>query len=176
MYKILTNLLILISLFSCASAKRDSSRFTKIENLDTLEEILDQAEGNASIDGRRVLEASRSMISNQEIIVGGCWDYINAVYDRAGYRANLRVTIFKSKLQGPYVKTDRIEAGDWLYFVNHSYSGTEHSAIFVVWTDKEKKIALMISYVGGKQKKPAFYKKYNLSNIYNIIRAQEQKT
>jgi hypothetical protein len=159
MNKILRMFLILFCVISCASVSKDS------------EEILDLAETNSSIGGRRILEASRSMIANQEIIVGGCWDYINSVYDRAGYSANQRVTIFKSKLQGPYIEADKVLPGDWLYFVNHSYGDTEHSAIFVAWTDVEKKEALMVSYVGKKQKKPGIYKKYILTSIYNIIRA-----
>lgn len=173
MDKIFAVLLILISFTSCASSPQNRTQTARIENLESLEEILDRAEANSSFGGRRILEASRSMISNQEIVVGGCWDYINTVYDRAGYSSNQRVTTFKSKFKGPYVKEDPIKPGDWLYFVNHSYSGTEHSAIFVVWTDEEKKEALMVSYVGGNQKKPAIYKKYNLNNIYNIIRAND---
>lgn len=164
MNKLFSIFLILITIVSCASVPKDSKN---------IEEILDRAESSASPGGRKILEASRSMISNQEIIIGGCWDYINTVYDRAGYPENLRATIYKSKLKGPYVKADRILPGDWLYFVNHSFREIEHSAIFVAWTDEEKHIALMVSYVGGNQKKPAFYKTFTLSNIYNIIRARD---
>lgn len=163
-------ILLLASLVSCASASKDPTQYAKGENL---EEILDRAEANSSLSGRKILEASRSMISNQEIIVGGCWNYINAVYNRVGYSSNQRVTVFKSKFKGPYVKADSIQPGDWLYFVNHTFSDTEHSAIFVAWTDEEKKVALMVSYVGGDQKKPATYKKFTLNNIYNVIRAQD---
>lgn len=166
MNKILKILLVLATVISCASSSKDP----KIENV---ENILEHAERTASFGGRRILEVSRSMIANQEIIVGACWDYINTVYVRAGYSADQRVTIFKSKLQGPYIQTDLVEPGDWLYFVNHSYRETEHSAIFVGWTDEEKKEALMISYVGGNKKKPATYKKYILTNIYNVIRTQD---
>lgn len=160
MNKILTIFLILATIVSCSSISRDP--------------LIDRAECNASLGGRRILEASRAMIANREVIVGGCWDYINTVYQRAGYSANQRDTIFKSKLQGPYLQTDRILPGDWLYFVNHSYGDTEHSAIFVDWIDEEKKSALMVSYVGGNQKKPAIYKKYIINNIYNVIRPQFQ--
>lgn len=160
MNKILTIFLTLVCIVSCSTVTKDP-------------EVLDRAEGSASPGARKILEASRSMISNQEIIVGGCWDYINTVFDRAGYSENQRVTIFKSKLKGPYIKADKIEPGDWLYFVNHSYSGSEHSAIFVAWTNKEKKEALMVSYLGGNKKKPAEYKKYTINKIYNVIRARD---
>lgn len=169
MNKILIIFLLFISITSCASTPKNSNN-DKIENA---EELLDQAEANASIGGRRILEASRGMIADQEIVIGGCWNYINAVYDRAGYPTKDRSTFYKSKFKGPYVKSEEIRPGDWLYFVNHSYSDTEHSAIFVTWMDEGKKDALMVSYVGGNQKKPATYKRFNLNNIYNIIRVQD---
>jgi hypothetical protein len=171
--KTLIVLIILSNFISCATASRPQGKNLKIETSLSFEEILDQAETNSTSGGRKVLEASRTMISNREIVPGACWNYINKVYNLAGYSSNQRVTIFKSKLPGPYVKADQIEAGDWLYFVNHSYGDIDHSAIFVAWTDEEKKIALMVSYVGGNQKKPALYKKYILTNVYNIIRAHD---
>ncbi len=159
---------IVISIVSCASLKRNSDKSQA--NLENLEEILNQAESDASAEGRKILETSRSLISNKEIIVGGCWDYIHTVYDRAGYTPKERDTVFKSKFKGPYYDSDNIQAGDWLYYVNHSYRDTEHSAIFVAWTNKEKKEALMISYVGERKRKPGEYKKFILDNIYNVIR------
>lgn len=153
MIKILTILFILFGVISCSSISKN--------------------EFNATNAGKKILEISQSMIDKKEIIVGGCWDYINKVYERAGYSVDQRRTVFKSKFQGPYLSADLIEPGDWLYFVNHSFSDTEHSAIFVAWTDKERREALMVSYVGGKQKKPGLYKKFILDNIYNIIRARD---
>lgn len=161
-------ILVLINVLSCSSVSKNPTPDQRPE--ETMDSILDHAEAQATPSGRRILEASRSMIKNQEIIVGGCWDYINTVYNRVGFSTNLRATIFKSKLRGPYVKAEHIEPGDWLYFVNHSYSGTEHSALFVAWINEEKKEALMVSYEGEKRKKPAQYKKFLLNKIYNIIR------
>lgn len=148
----------------------DMDSFDKSGGLENLEEILNQAEDEASTSGRKILETSRLMIANQEIILGSCWDYINAVYNRTGYPSNQRVTAFKSKLQGPYVVVNLIQGGDWLYFINHSYGGVEHSGIFVAWTNLAKNEALIMSYPGGNQSKPARYKKYDLSSVYNIIR------
>lgn len=145
----------------------DSNSFSKIENLD---EILNRAEATSTISGKKILENARSMINDQEIILGSCWDYIDAVYNRSGYFENFRSTIYKSKLLGPYVSESRIQSGDWLYFINHSYGGVEHSGIFVDWTDLTRKEALIISYSGGNQEKPGRYKKYDLSSVYNIIR------
>ena len=113
------------------------------------------------------------MISSQEIVIGGCWDYINEVYNRAGFTSKNRFTAYKSKFKGPYYNSDKILPGDWLYFVNHSYKDIEHSAIFVKWLDKDKKIALMVNYLGERKKVPATYKEFHLDKVYNVIRAKE---
>lgn len=141
----------------------------KIENLD---EILDQAEREATPVGLNILVTGRNMINNSDVILGSCWDYIDGLYTRSGYPSKKRVTVYKSKLQGPYVDISKIEAGDWLYFINHSYGDVEHSAVFIAWTNIEKKEALMISYAGGNQAVPARYKTYDLSSVYNIIRGK----
>ena len=156
-------------LVSCASAAKSK----KLNNIENYEEVLDLAEADATVGGRKILEVSRSMISNQEIFVGGCWNYINAVYDRAGVPSNLRVTIYKNKFEGPYASSDIIQGGDWLYFVNHSYSESEHSAIFVAWINEDKKEALMVNYVGGNKKKPGTYKRFIIDEVYNVLRVKE---
>lgn len=148
----------------------DSDGFDKAAKINNLEEILNQAEYTATIVGRKIIETSRVMITNEEIILGSCWDFINAAYLRAGFPTSQRITVFKSKLQGPYLQENRIEAGDWLYFINHSYNNVEHSGVFVAWTDLTKKEALIISYPGGNQSKPGRYRIYDLSSVYNIIR------
>ena len=161
----ITIFFLLTILVSCASSSNISSKNS--------EEILNRAESSASPNGKKILEAASSMISNQEIIVGGCWDYINNVYDRVGFSTKDRITVFKSQFKGPYAKTESIQPGDWLYFGNHTYRDSEHSAIFVEWINEAKKEALMISYVGEKKKKPAGYKKFVLNNIYNIVRPRD---
>ena len=176
MKKIITLLLFLTCATSYAippfpyGIPSDLDSYEKGKEIENLEEILNIAEDNATIVGKKVLETARLMIANQEIVLGSCWDYIDAAYIRAGYVENQRLTVFKSKLQGPYVDVTKIQAGDWLYFINHSYGDVEHSSVFVAWTNFEKKEALMISYSGGNQAKPARYKTYDLSSVYNIIR------
>lgn len=131
------------------------------------------AMAKASVSGRKVLETSKMMIENKGIVVGGCWDYINAIYNRSGFPEKERDVIFKSKFKGPYADIALIGPGDWLYFVNHTYRDIEHSAIFIAWIDMNKKEALMVNYVGGNQKKPATYKRFVLDNVYNIFRGKE---
>lgn len=170
--KYLILFLVLIASTSCAISPSESDGIEKYESVDDLKTFLDSAEENASNEGRKILETSRVMIENQEVVKGSCWSFINAVFKRSGFATNSRETIYKSKLKGPYAQIDLIKSGDWLYYINHSHRGIDHSAIFVGWIDLSKKEALMISYAGGNQEKPARYKKYDLSNVYNIIRAR----
>lgn len=164
---------LMLSFVSLAHAdtfpQTDSFLFVEIPNL---EEILDRSEGEATVEGREVLQSARRMIKNNEIVLGSCWDYIDAIFMKAGFPQNRRMTIFKSKLQGPYVDEVLIEPGDWLYFMNHSYNNVEHSSVFVAWSDFATKQAVMISYAGGNQARPARYKIYDLSSVYNIMRAR----
>jgi hypothetical protein len=146
----------------------DSSLTAEIPNLN---ELLDKAEASAATpEGREILLSAREMIEKNVIVLGSCWDYIDEIYNRAQYADNKRLTTFRSKLEGPYVDDVLIQEGDWLYFMNHSYNNVEHSSIFVAWTDFASKEALMISYAGGNQSKPARYKIYDLSSVYNIMR------
>lgn len=151
----------------------DSDIFNKAATIRDLEKILNQAEDDApTVEGRKILETARIMITNQEVVLGSCWDYINALYNRTGFPSKFRATVFKSKLVGPYVQVQQniINQGDWLYFINHSYNNVEHSGVFVAWTNLAKNEALIISYAGGNQAKPARYKIYDLSSVYNIMR------
>ncbi|MBL7995875.1 hypothetical protein JNM05_10945, partial [bacterium] len=126
--------------------------------------LIIKAEKKASEDGHKVLETGRTMtLKNKEILPGSCWDYANAVYDRAGYSWGKREDVFKSAKTGPYADVRKIKHGDWLYYVNHSYNNIEHSAIFIEWIDIENKIALMLSYGGESRREPARYIPYDLS-------------
>ena len=130
------------------------------------------AEDQASKSGQRVLLAGREMtLIHKEIIRGSCWDYADTVYERAGFARTKRLTVFRgSKQNGPYANINKIRPGDFLYYVNHSYHGVEHSAIFVSWENKNKRRALMLSYAGENRQSPARYKIYDLSHVYQITR------
>ncbi len=135
-----------------------------------LEDELLSVESQSSRAARKVLSEGRRMaLAEQKIIRGSCWDYVNTVFRRAGY-ANKLETVFDSpKYRGRYAKASQIKPGDWLYYINHSYNGIEHSAIFIDWVDK--KHALMLSYAGEGRRKPARYLTYDLSHVYKIVRA-----
>jgi len=131
--------------------------------------ILSQAETQSSMAAREVISTARTMALNERAIIqGGCWDYLDAVFKRAGVT---RDTVHKGVYrQGPYAASHEIQAGDWLYYINHGYNGVEHSGLFVGWVDESARQALMLSYAGENRREPARYKVYDLSNVYQIMR------
>ena len=131
--------------------------------------LLSNAEMQSSLAAREVISTARQMALNERTIIkGGCWDYLNAVFNRAGVS---RSTIHKGTYgQGPYANTSEIEVGDWLYYINHGYNGVEHSGLFVGWVDERAKQALILSYAGENRREPARYRVYDLSNVYQIMR------
>ncbi len=167
-------LLIIISLSSCSSTKRKSqqSDLNSDDTIRDLETILSRAEESATPEGKSILTTGRTMVENGKVVKGSCWDYVNAVYNKSGFKPDQRVTPLKSKIQGPYADLSTIQAGDWLYFINHSFKEMDHSGIFVEWTDVERNRAVLLSYVGAKKKKPGRYKIYDLTHVYYIIRAK----
>lgn len=131
--------------------------------------LLSMAETQSSLAAREVISTARKMTLNERALVqGGCWDYLNAVFNRAGVT---RDTVHKGAYkQGPYASSDEIEVGDWLYYINHGYHGIEHSGLFVGWVDETAKQALILSYAGEQRREPARYRVYDLSNVYQIMR------
>lgn len=127
------------------------------------------AEMSSSQYAKAVLQQARQMaLQQREIVVGGCWDYLNLVFNRAGAA---RQTVFNgSYAAGPYADSSEIQAGDWLYYINHSYHDIEHSGLFIGWVDQSKQQALILSYAGENRREPARYKVYDLSHVYQIIR------
>jgi len=130
------------------------------------------AESKATPQARKVMRIARGMLESREVIQGACWDYLDAAFTRAGYSSKSRSTIYHSQKNGPYVELSRLKAGDWVYHVNHSYGGIEHSGMFIGWLDYDKKIALSLSYAGEGRAEPARYRKYDFSSVYHITRAQ----
>jgi hypothetical protein len=130
------------------------------------------AEAAAEPAGRQVLATARDLIDRAVVVVrGSCWDYANAVFERAGFPAGrARQTVFRGGKKGPYADLDQVRPGDWLYYVNHSYGEVPHSAIFVDWEDREAGLGLMIIYVGAKRRRPGRYEVYDLRSVYRIVR------
>ena len=135
-----------------------------------LSAILDDAEQLASPLGRKVLQTGRAMVDQGQVVVGSCWTFVTAVYTQAGFSARQRTRVHRGKKAGPYVDPDEFQPGDHLSYVNHSYNGSEHSAIFVRWLDRERVEALMLSYVGSNRQVPGGYRSYLLTHVYTVIR------
>lgn len=131
--------------------------------------ILSNAEVQSSRAAREVISTARAMTLNERMIIkGGCWDYLNAVFNRAGVT---RDTVHKGTYrEGPYANSSEIAAGDWLYYINHGYNDIEHSGMFVGWVDKAENQALILSYAGESRREPARYRVYDLSHVYQIMR------
>ncbi len=165
--------LICLFILSSAYAKEIPYHLYKPKGV-FLTEALNEAEREADLKAKKILQIGREMtLDKKEIIVGGCWDYVDAVFDRAGFPRDQRVTVFKGTLKkGPYASRDTLKPGDWLYHVNHSYHYIEHSGIFIKWLDEKNAIGLVLSYRGEMSKKPARYRGYDLSQVYTITRAK----
>ena len=120
--------------------------------------------------GALVLAAAKGMLDDGEVIVGSCWDFVNTVFTRAGFKGPRLVSVYSQPNKGPFADTALIRAGDWLMYRNLSYGGIDHSAIFVAWIDFSKNRALTVSYVGQNRRMPGRLFEYDLSRTYQILR------
>lgn len=137
-------------------------------------ELITKAEETAPAPGKAVLQTGRKMVLEEKVVIpGSCWNWVNECFTRAGYGSAKHVA-FHSGRKGPYADIEKIQAGDWLYFVNHSYRRIGHSGIFVCWVDKGRKIGVILSYVGLNRKQSGRYRKYLLRDVYSITRPGEQ--
>jgi hypothetical protein len=131
--------------------------------------------------GERVLAIGDKIVANGTRRAGACWDFVNTVYNCAGYTEKRRTAVFGSikNEQGPYLEDmNMIQPGDWIMHINFDYhpqAGITHSAIFVGWKDKEQKIAITLDYVGEKRCAVGHYSEHTLTKVYCIYRAIPSK-
>jgi hypothetical protein len=134
--------------------------------------LLIDAEKKANPPGRKVLETGREMaLLHETVVKGSCWDYANAVYEKAGFPVKGKRKVIVTKKQAATFNLKDLQPGDFLSYINHSFNNIEHSAIFVDWMNFEKKVALMLSYAGQSRNEPARYRPYDLSNVFYVARA-----
>ncbi|RWX50739.1 hypothetical protein VU01_10344 [Candidatus Electrothrix marina] len=135
-------------------------------------DVIFHAEKKADLQALKVLQIGREMsLENRELVLGGCWNYVDTVYNRAGYTGEQRRVVFqRGEETGQYADQEMIRPGDWLFYISHDYREARHSAIFIDWINYEKHIGLMLSYGGEERGEPARYSAYNLSRVYNIVR------
>ena len=148
---------------------------TMVQNLKIMKEcscFKNNTQGyQTSFSGQKIVDMGFMMsVFTKHIVQGSCWNFVDEVYKKAGFPYNKRATIFKSKLAGPYADPKQIQPGDWLYHVNYSYHGIEHSAIFVCWKDFDKRIAITLGHVGQNLARSGVYGEYDLKGVYYITR------
>lgn len=107
-----------------------------------------------------------------KIIKGSCWNFVNEVYQKSGVE---KTTVFMTKKSGPFADVSLLRPGDWIYHVNYGYHGIEHSAIFVCWKDRKRKIAITMSYVGQNRPRPGRLDEADMKGVYGIFRAKDNK-
>lgn len=135
--------------------------------------LIIQAEQQTSGAAQNILREARKMVLfERTIIQGGCWDYLDAVWTRAGVSRNARQVVFKGHKNGQFAATHTLRAGDWLYHINYSHHNMEHSGMFIGWVDPVNNLGLTLSYAGSHRAEPARYRVYDLSGVYQITRAK----
>jgi hypothetical protein len=97
-----------------------------------------------------------------------CWDWVNKVYDKAGFSQEKRLTVYQHpkyerRSKGKKFNRERpgthenptemkgLQPGDWVFFFNQNKWDAvgDHSALFLRWIDAEKGIAEMASCPGA---------------------------
>jgi hypothetical protein len=123
--------------------------------------------------GAKILSVAVSMVDKKTLVLGACWDFINAVYTKAGFTAKKRLTVYRQPETGPFADPAILKPGDWVMYRNLPYGEIGHSALFVEWIDFDKRSALTIEYVGGKRKIPGRYREADLTKIWGVTRGKE---
>jgi hypothetical protein len=135
--------------------------------------VIARTHSEESSAGANVLAAALDMIEEKSIVVGSCWDYVNKVYDNAGFTLEKRLTIYRDAENGPYTDPTLIKPGDWIMFKNLTFGNVGHSAIFVDWIDFDRRSAITIEYAGQKREIPGRYREYDVTKCFGILRGKE---
>ena len=173
-FAILAVILIASILAGCAGMGRRSIRGSM--NQDQIE---DQEDGNrmpgGGNPGQKVLRTGQKLaIDRKIIIIGNCWDFVNAVFIEAGYPQGKRKIIFQGSTKGPYADPELLKPGDWVMHINMEYNGVDHSSIFVRWVDRGRHIAKVMDYAGMNKVQPGGYDEHAYTKIFCILRAVER--
>lgn len=78
----------------CSTLKPQFSDVDSKGRIRDLELILSHVEENATPEGKAILSTGRAMVETNKVIRGSCWDYVNAVYKKAGLGPNQRINPF----------------------------------------------------------------------------------
>ena len=125
---------------------------------------------HAAPGAQRVLEVMRTMLDEGVVVRGSCNRWVEEVFRRAGGRAR---TVYSAGRRAPFTDTALLRPGDWVQFINHSFGGVTHSAVFVGWTDASARIGMTASHPGQNRAVPGRFRDYDLSNIYRVVRLDD---
>lgn len=174
-FVLLSIILLAFILTGCAGIGRRSSGSRGTIH----QEQPDRPENTARISengnfGQRVLRAGEKLAFYQKkIIKGSCWDFINAVFNEAGFPDGKRKVVFQGPSKGPYADPEMLRPGDWVMHINLEYNGVEHSSLFVSWIDRGRRLAKVMDYVGMNKAQPGDYSQHTYTKIFGIVRAGE---
>jgi hypothetical protein len=135
--------------------------------------MLREAISRAAPGARRVLEVMRAMLDEGTVVRGSCNRWVEEIFRRAGGRGR---TVYSGRRRAPFTDTALLRPGDWVQFINHSYGGVTHSAVFVGWTDQAGRVAMTASYPGQSRAEPGRFRDYDLSNLYRVVRMDDAPT
>lgn len=124
----------------------------------------------AAPGARRVLEVMRTMLDEGVVVRGSCNRWVEEIFRRAGGRAR---TVYTAGRRASFTNTTLLRPGDWVQFINHSFGGVTHSAVFVGWTDASARIGMTASHPGQNRAVPGRFRDYDLSNIYRVVRLDD---
>ncbi|MDG1427316.1 MAG: hypothetical protein P8H56_05215 [Crocinitomicaceae bacterium] len=131
----------------------------------------EDCERELSPEGLEIVRTGYEMtVTTKQLIKGSCWDFINTVYNNAGFSSSSRETIFKGKKGSDQIDVSLLQPGDWIYHINYSFQNVEHSAIFICWKDYDKKLAITLSHVGQNKSRAGQFGVYDLRSVYNVMR------
>ncbi|MFZ8836418.1 MAG: hypothetical protein ACO3MV_03735 [Flavobacteriales bacterium] len=134
--------------------------------------VMGDCSNETEAPGLKVVEAGIQMLRDDIQLAGSCWDFINAVYTRAGFERKQQ-TIYQGAKGSLLKDPDLIQPGDWIYHINYGFHDVGHSAIFLCWQDYEQRLALTLSHVGQNKLRAGKLGVYDLKGVYKIKRPQE---
>jgi len=127
----------------------------------------------AAPGAQRVLEEMRTMLDEGVVVRGSCNRWVEELFRRAGGRAR---TVYSAGRREAFADATLLRAGDWVQFINHSFGGVTHSAVFVGWTDASARIGMTASHPGQNRAVPGRFRDYDLSNVYRVVRMDDAPT
>jgi hypothetical protein len=137
--------------------------------VDPYEPAIVEARSVAAPGGRRALDAARALIDEDFVVIGSCWDWAQAVFERAGGETE---QVHRARPRGPFADRAPVRPRDGLYLVGDGGGGA-HTASDLGWVDEPARVGLTVSYVGGRREETGRYSTYDLPRVYRVVRLRD---